>query len=255
MWKKTKDKGYQLLHCVGCDTVKDYKQIILIGVMIVLSLSGCGRKKYTLNYDGYGFESKRMKYEAGETVVVRFDNFATDTDYHFYIDDDVDMNTSFDGGYVFTFTMPAHDVTLHKESHNSMEYIPDSVPVEYETADGFMRSFLLASDRDLIGTTNDYGDFYRIVYSATLEDDELTACGSMDYRKFKDQDSITVSSDLTHIFKLDDNTVYRMGTESGDVTISKEDFAELLDSRKNPGRLFEVEINGGVVKTVYLAAQ
>ena len=130
-----------------------------------------------------------------------------------------------------------------------------SAPVEYETADGFMSSFLLASDRDLIDTTNDYGVFYRIIYEASLEDDELRACGSMDYRNFKDQDSITISSDLTHIFKVDDHTEYRKGTEVGDQVISKEEFAELLESRKNSGMFFEVEISGGVVKTAYLTAQ
>lgn len=130
-----------------------------------------------------------------------------------------------------------------------------SAPVEYETADGFMSSFLLASDRDLIDTTNDYGVFYRIIYEASLEDDELRACGSMDYRNFKDQDSITISSDLTHIFKVDDHTEYRKGTEVGDQIISKEEFAELLESRKNSGMFFEVEISGGVVKTAYLTAQ
>ena len=130
-----------------------------------------------------------------------------------------------------------------------------SEPVEYETADGFMSSFLLSSDRDLIDTTNDYGVFYRIVYEASLEGDELRACGSMDYRNFKGQDPISISSDLTHIFKVDDNTEYRKGTETGDQIVSKEEFAELLESRKDSGMFFEVEISGGTVKTAYLAAQ
>ena len=118
-----------------------------------------------------------------------------------------------------------------------------------------MSSFLLASDRELIDTANDYGVFYRVVYEASLEDDELRACGSMDYRNFKDQDSITISTDLTHVFKVDDNTVYRKGTEVGDQTITKEEFAELLEIRKNSGMFFEVEISNGVLKTAYLTAQ
>lgn len=130
-----------------------------------------------------------------------------------------------------------------------------SEPVEYETADGFMSSFLLSSDRDLIDTTNDYGVLYRIVYEASLEGDELRACGSMDYRNFKGQDPISISSDLTHIFKVDDNTEYRKGTEAGDQIITKEEFAELLESRKDSGMFFEVEISGGTVKTAYLTAQ
>ena len=129
------------------------------------------------------------------------------------------------------------------------------VPVEYETADGFMGSFLLSSDRDKIDTTNDYGVFYRVVYKASLEGDELIACGSMDYRNSKDQDPITISSDVTHIFKVDDNTVYMKGGEEGTETVTKEEFAGYLDSRKDSGMYFEVEISGGVVKTAQMYAQ
>ncbi len=158
---------------------------------------------------------------------------------------------------VETETASLPDASNQAEQPNESAPSEDksSAPIEYETADGFMSSFLLASDRGLIDTTNDYGVLYRVVYEASLKDEELTACGSMDYRNVKDQDPITISSDLTHIFKVDDHTVYRMGTEEGDKTVSKEEFAELLESRKNSGMFFEVEISGGVVKTVYLAAQ
>ena len=40
----------------------------------------------------------------------------------------------------------------------------------------------------------------------------------MDYRNSKDQDSITISSDVTHVFKVDDNTVYQKEGESGTET-------------------------------------
>ena len=153
-----------------------------------------------------------------------------------------------------TSLQDASNQTEHSNESAHAENKP-SAPIEFETADGFMGSFLLASDRSLIDTTNEYGVFYRVVYEASLKGDELTACGSMDYRNFKDQDPITISSDLTHIFKVDDNTVYRKGTEEGDKTISKEEFAELLESRMNSGMFFEVEISDSVVKTAYLAAQ
>lgn len=103
--------------------MKRILKFFVIGVMIMLS--ACGRQKYTLNYDGAFFESKRTQYAPGEKVTVRYDTLATDTDYHFYIDDDVEMEQRFDGGYVFTFIMPAHDVTIHEESHNSMMYVPE----------------------------------------------------------------------------------------------------------------------------------
>lgn len=147
-------------------------------------------------------------------------------------------------------TAPEQSAGTKTESNSD-----SSAPVEYETADGFMGSFLQAADRDKIDTTNDYGVFYRVVYKATLEGDELTACGSMDYRNSKDQDPVTISSDVTHIFKVDDSTVYLKGGEGSTETVSKEEFAGYLDSRKDSGMYFEVEISGGVVKTAQIYAQ
>lgn len=106
--------------------MKKHLFLIMIGALIMLSVSGCGKQKYKLNFDSYGFESRKTEYAAGEKVTVYYDFIATDTDYYFYIDDDVEMKQSYDNdhGYIFTFTMPDHDVTLHEESHNSMVYIP-----------------------------------------------------------------------------------------------------------------------------------
>ena len=130
-----------------------------------------------------------------------------------------------------------------------------SEPVEYETADGYMGSFLLSSQKDKIDTTNDYGEFYRVIYKASIEGDKLIACGSMDYRNSKDQDPVSISSDVTHVFKTEANTVYLMGTEEGDETVSKEEFAEYLDIRKDSGMFFGVEIKDGVVTMAELYAQ
>lgn len=95
---------------------------LFFGVVIMLTLFGCGKQKYKLNFDGYGFESKKTVYAAGAKVRVQLNLIATDTDYKFWIDDDVDMSKDYDHnhGYVFTFTMPDHDVTLHMSSRNSM---------------------------------------------------------------------------------------------------------------------------------------
>lgn len=130
-----------------------------------------------------------------------------------------------------------------------------SEPVEYETADGYMGSFLLSSQKDKIDTTNDYGEFYRVIYKASIEGDKLIACGSMDYRNSKDQDPVSISSDVTHVFKTEANTVYLRGTEEGDETVSKEEFAEYLDIRKDSGMFFGVEIKDGVVTMAELYAQ
>ena len=130
-----------------------------------------------------------------------------------------------------------------------------SEPVVDETADGYMGSFLLSSQKDKIDTTNDYGEFYRVIYKASIEGDKLIACGSMDYRNSKDQDPVSISSDVTHVFKTEANTVYLRGTEEGDEIVSKEEFAEYLDIRKDSGMFFGVEIKDGVVTMAELYAQ
>ena len=94
----------------------------------MLSLFGCGKTKYNLEFDGYGFESEKTSYAEGEEVTAIYDMIATDTDYSFYTDsDDVNLKQDYDSnrGYVFSFTMPAHDVKLCVRSGNSMERDPD----------------------------------------------------------------------------------------------------------------------------------
>ena len=44
------------------------KQIIILitGVLLMLSLFGCGKTRYNLEFDGYGFESEKTSYAEGE---------------------------------------------------------------------------------------------------------------------------------------------------------------------------------------------
>ena len=78
---------------------------------------------YNLKFDGFGFESEKRTYAPGEEVSVCFGMIATDTDYYFSLDcDDAELNQGYDSakGYVFTFTMPAHDVTMSVSARNTM---------------------------------------------------------------------------------------------------------------------------------------
>ncbi|MCR5673653.1 MAG: hypothetical protein K6F87_08075 [Lachnospiraceae bacterium] len=106
----------------------------LVAALTLLTLVGCSAGEDTVKYklilNSSGFESKKTMYAPGEEVTVRYDIIATDTDYRFY-SDDVEFKQSYDGGYVLTFIMPDHDVTLNVESRNTMEYDPDAyVPDE-----------------------------------------------------------------------------------------------------------------------------
>ena len=101
--------------------------LMILGVSMMFTLFGCGKPKYKLHFEGYGFQSSKTEYAAGEQVTVYYDLIATDTDYRFWLDDEnVKLKQDYDDrhGYVFTFIMPDHELTLHVSSHNSMEYIP-----------------------------------------------------------------------------------------------------------------------------------
>ena len=120
----------------------------LFGLMmlsLMLIFSGCGKEvadqpepvvedeqddtvKYQLILD-YGFESKKTSYAEGDKVKVYYNIIATDTDYSFYTDsEDVELKRDYDDkkGFVISFIMPAHDVALHVDSVNSMEYHPQT---------------------------------------------------------------------------------------------------------------------------------
>lgn len=110
--------------------------ICILEVLFIMSLIGCGAKKYNVDVGSYGFEAKKTKYAPGEKVTVYYTIIATDTDYYFSTDsDDVTLKTSYDDkhGYVLTFTMPDHDVKMIEDSRNSMEYDPDAHgPASYD---------------------------------------------------------------------------------------------------------------------------
>ena len=98
--------------------------LVLTGVLFMFLFSGCGKPKYKVNLDD-GFKSNKSAYAAGEKVTMYYDIIATDTDYSFSSKDvEFKQDYSHDKGYIFTFTMPAHDVTIEVHSSNSMMYIP-----------------------------------------------------------------------------------------------------------------------------------
>lgn len=104
---------------------------LISAVLLFAGFKGCGAAEYRLTFDGYGLESEKRSYAEGEKVTVTYAMVATDTDYTFFTDsDDVNLQQEFDGrhGYVFTFTMPGHDVKISVKSRNSMERDPYANP-------------------------------------------------------------------------------------------------------------------------------
>ena len=79
---------------------------------------------YEVDYCGQKdlFKKAKDEYKEGQKVTLYYDIIATDTDYTFYLDDEVlDVRYSEEKGYIIKFTMPGHDVTLRVETTGSME--------------------------------------------------------------------------------------------------------------------------------------
>lgn len=109
----------------------------------MFGFTGCGGKKYKVDYEGRksSFDNAKDYYREGEKVEVYFSFIATDTDYSFYVDGQR-YNAMYDNkhGYVISFTMPAHDVRIGFKSVNSMIYDPNPVFEEYVEIDYFTGS-------------------------------------------------------------------------------------------------------------------
>ena len=80
-------------------------------------------KKYKIDYCGQKsfYKGAKDSYRAGDKVRLYYGMIATDTDYSFFLDGErFSPGYSEKEGFVISFTMPEHDVTLKCTHVNSM---------------------------------------------------------------------------------------------------------------------------------------
>ena len=72
--------GYQSEELIGGDRMKRRKNFFMIftGVISMIFLFGCDKQKYKLNFEGYGFESKKSEYSSGKKVTVYYKMIGTE---------------------------------------------------------------------------------------------------------------------------------------------------------------------------------
>ena len=133
--------------------------------------------------------------------------------------------------------------------------ISSDVSEEVEKSDGIYGSYLKTSDKDKVGKTDEYGLLYKVVYKSSLNGDTLNLVGTMDYRNTREQDPISVSDDLSHVFTINDKTVFQMnGGDNGPENVSMDEFAGYLKTCSDSGLYVEVEVKDGVAVTVSISA-
>ena len=105
-------------------TMETVAAVLLLGGLFLSLLSGCaGGEKYQVDYCGAKdlYSNAKDAYRAGTAVTLYFEMIATDTDYSFLLDgESVPYTYHEKKGFVISFTMPDHDVTLECCSVNSM---------------------------------------------------------------------------------------------------------------------------------------
>ncbi|MBE5826663.1 MAG: hypothetical protein E7307_08505 [Butyrivibrio sp.] len=131
----------------------------------------------------------------------------------------------------------------------------ETVATEEETSDGVWGATLMESDKDKIGTTNEYGLLYTVIYKGEFQDDSFAVYGALSYKNDPAQDTISVSDDVKHVFKTDENTVYQMiGGEDGPEDVTREEFIEHFGNCIKVGLYFEATVSNGVCSLVTIAA-
>jgi len=109
--------------------------VFLLAVVLPLVFGACVPKRYGVIYEGgkFGFTNAKDYYRAGRKVELYYDLIATDTDYSFYVDGEpANVSYADNKGYVISFTMPAHDVTVRVDWRNSMEWYGEPYTPEDE---------------------------------------------------------------------------------------------------------------------------
>lgn len=100
--------------------------ITAVGGAVMFGLSGCFSKKYKVDYCGQkdSFADAKDYYKPGTKVELKFLYIATDTDYTFYLDDQIinpEYYSTGGGCFIISFIMPEHDVKLRWNSRNTMD--------------------------------------------------------------------------------------------------------------------------------------
>lgn len=152
------------------------------------------------------------------------------------------------------FDIQAVAEQMYSADNEPYNGIPDAPEVK-ETSDGVYGAHMQFSDRDKIGTQNDVGVFYDIVYQSMLNENDLYIVGSMSYKNSKDQDAMFISDDQAHIFTIDGNTEFEMrGGESGAEKVTVQEFTDYLTELMDTGLYLEIEVENGTVKVASISA-
>ncbi len=123
-------------------SLKKITPIIFVASLTFICLFACPKNSYKVDYCGQKdfYKNAKDSYREGKKVTLYYDMVATDTDYSFYLDGEY-LSVKYDRnkGFVVSFVMPEHDITLRVEEKRTMvknkdAYAEGTMLVNYYTS-------------------------------------------------------------------------------------------------------------------------
>ena len=123
------------------------------------------------------------------------------------------------------------------------------------TEDGFYTATLQASGKNRAGNPNEDGNVSCIAYDTALTNSELLITGVYGYSTTSGGEIESTSDDSSFSFKIDANTQFEMrGGDSGPEVVPIDSFKQIMVSCADSELILEVEVVGGVAKTVSISS-
>ena len=123
------------------------------------------------------------------------------------------------------------------------------------TDDGIYTATLQASGQNRAGNPNEDGDVLCIAYDTALTNSELLITGVYGYSTTSGGEIESTSDDSSFSFKIDANTQFEMrGGDSGPEVVPIDSFKQIMVSCADSELILEVEVVGGVAKTVSISS-
>lgn len=197
--------------------------VVMLFVAAMSLLGGCDKTEYTL-VGADMFENAKEKYAAGEQVTLYYPYIATDTDYSFYIDGEIiNPDYSDEKGFIISFVMPEHDVTVSYDMVNTMEYVPDEpeMLVDYYEAtvatvggDGYFELVLRANESRtqvfIDSYSGDENGETKQTYEVPLDvvDECYEAIENCNFREWNDNPDYYGITGAYYVLKFKDGAAY-----------------------------------------------
>jgi hypothetical protein len=140
-------------------------------------------------------------------------------------------------------------------SNEGVSTINDTASENQESGVYYISGNLQSSKKSESGKPDQSGVLQAIIYEAGINGDSLRIVGTTNFRNFMDQDVVGVNPEEVIELKLTESTTYLcMGGEDGSQEMTKEEFAQTLQSCLDSGLLLDIQVSNGEAAVIMLCS-